>query len=189
MRYMTHPDDLALVSRLLGPWHDPCGDETSPAWSMAASAWSVRRGEDALLLSWPRDRPSFVNCPFNLCPEFLSKGTAESAATGQPVLFLIPAQVGSRYHRELLWPNATAACFANPRPVFLALEEDGTLRPAEHPTDCMFVLFGGELDHFAEVFGERGPIVRAVHRASRPQIERQPSLFGGLAIANSVCAC
>lgn len=177
MRYMTHPDDLALVQRFLGPFHDPCGDETSPAWNMAASAWSIRRGEDALLLGWPRDLPSFVNCPFNLCAEFLAKGAAESAATGQPALFLIPAQVGSNYHRAHLWPFAQAACFCNPRPVFLALEEDGSLRPSEHPTDCMFVLFGGDLDRFVDIFDERGTIVRAVRRATSPPSIRQLALM------------
>lgn len=152
------------------------GDEESAAWKRCAGAFSIRRGEDALLLPWPK-MPIGLNPPFNLCAEFLAKGAAHSAEAGVPVLFIVPAATSTDYWAESVWPNATAVCHLNPRPHFSALEDDGSQRDAEHPTSISAVLFGGDLGRFIEIWGSRGPIVRAVRRATSSPSLRQLALM------------
>lgn len=182
VRYFTAERELALVDRLLGAgaWFDPCGDEESAAWRRCSGAYSIRRGEDALLLPWPH-LPIFCNPAFRLSAEFLARGAAHAAEVGVPVLFVVPAQVGSAYWRELVWPHATGICMLNPRPWFAALnEDDGSQQESEHPTDIAAILYGGgvlTIDDFAAAWGERGAIVQAVRRVETPMVLAQPSLM------------
>lgn len=179
-RYFTSARELDLADMFLGPgWFDVAGDEESAAWNRCGGAFSIRRGEDALLLPWPR-LPIGINPPFDLAAEFLARGAAHAAEARVPVLFIVPSATSTDYWAESVWPHATGVCHLNPRPHFAALEDDGSQRSSEHPTSISAVLFGGDLDRFEAVWGVRGPIVRAVRRAERPRVEPQPSLFTSL---------
>jgi hypothetical protein len=176
VRWFTHPSELELVDRFFGArgWFDPCMDPLAPAAKRCSGGFDIREGQDALLLGWPHGHV-FCNPPYSLSAEFMLKA-AHAESSGSTALMLVSAGVGTAYWREL-WPKMTACCFLCPRPKFLGLQDDGALIESEHTKDCAFVLFGGDLEHFIDVFTERGPIVRAVHRSERPQTVRQPSLF------------
>lgn len=132
------------------------------------------------MLPWPH-LPVYANPPFNLAAEFLARGAAHAAEAGVPVLFVVPAQVGSAYWRAHVWPHSTGVCMLNPRPAFAALNEDDRSQvETDHPTDIAAVLYGGgvlALEDFAAAWGERGAIVQAVHRAKAGPVLSQPSLM------------
>ena len=177
-RYFTAARELDLADMFLGPgqWFDVAGDEESAAWRRCAGAYSIRRGEDALILPWPK-MPIGINPPFDLAAEFLARGAAHAAEAGVPVLFIVPAATSTDYWAEHVWPHATAVCHLNPRPHFAALEADGSQRDSEHPTSISAVLFGGDLDRFIAVWGNRGPIVQAVRRTTSSPSIRQLALL------------
>lgn len=191
VRWFTAPAELDLIDRFFGSrrWFDPCLDPLAPAAKRCAGGFDIREGQDALLLGWPQGHV-FINPPFSHSAEFMARGASHAADSGSTVLMLVSAAVGTAYWRAL-WPKMTACCFMCPRPRFLGLQDDGTLIESEHPKDGAFVLFGrdDDLDRFVDVFGERGPIVRAVHRATRPQIEAQPSLFAAVQPDMSIATC
>jgi hypothetical protein len=116
--------------------------------------YDITKGEDALILPWGGFGLVFLNCPFDMLPEFGYK-VSQEAKLGTEIVVIAPADVSTKVFQQV-WMTANSVCFPDHRIVYLNEgKKIGSPRFAS-----IIAYFGWNSNAFEEAFHDFGKIIR-----------------------------